>query len=105
MHVAPAYEMIGRMQLVKVAVVQAGGILFDAEAAIAKAERLLAEAAGAELVVFPEAFIGGYPKGQDFGARIGSRTPEGRKTFRRYYDGAIDVPGPAITRLCEAARA
>jgi len=54
-HVAPAYEMIGRMKLVKVAVVQAGGILFDAEAAIAKAERLLAEASGAELVVFPEA--------------------------------------------------
>jgi nitrilase len=104
-HVVFAYEMIGRMKFVKVAVVQAGGILFDAEAAIAKAERLLAEASGAELVVFPEAFIGGYPKGQDFGARVGARTPEGRKTFRRYYDGAIDVPGPATARLGEAARA
>ena len=72
-HVAAAYEMIGRMRFVKVAVVQAGGILFDAEAAIAKAERLLAEASGAELVVFPEAFIGGYPKGQDFGARVGGK--------------------------------
>ena len=50
-HVVFAYEMIGRMKFVKVAVVQAGGILFDAEAAIAKAERLLAEASGAELVV------------------------------------------------------
>ena len=93
------------MKLVKVAVVQAGGILFDAEAAIGKAERLLAEASGAELVVFPEAFIGGYPKGQDFGARVGARTPEGRKTFRRYYDGAIDVSGPATARLGKAARA
>jgi len=93
------------MDLVKVAVVQAGGVLFDAEAAIAKAERLLAEAAGTQLVVFPEAFIGGYPKGQDFGARVGARTPEGRKTFRRYYDGAVDVPGPATGRLGEAARA
>ncbi len=93
------------MKLVKVAVVQAGGILCDAEAGIAKTERLLAETAGADLVVFPEAFIGGYPKGHDFGARVGSRTPEGRKTFRRYYDGSIDVPGPATDRLGEAVRA
>lgn len=93
------------MDMVKVAVVQAGGILFDTAAAIAKAERLLAETAGAQLVVFPEAFIGGYPKGHDFGARVGSRSPEGRKTFRRYYDGAIDIPGSATERLGEAARA
>jgi nitrilase len=90
---------------VKVAVVQGGGILFDAEAGTAKAERLLVETAGADLVVFPEAFIGGYPKGHDFGARVGSRTLEGRKTFRRYYDGSIDVPGPATERLGESARA
>ena len=93
------------MKLVKVAVVQAGGILFDAETGTAKAERLLGETAGADLIVFPEAFIGGYPKGHDFGARVGSRTPEGRKAFRRYYDGSIDVPGPATERLGEAARA
>jgi nitrilase len=93
------------MQLVKVAVVQSGGILFDSEAATAKAERLLANTAGAELVVFPEAFIGGYPKGYDFGARVGSRTAEGRQTFRHYYEGSIEVPGPATERLGEAARA
>lgn len=93
------------MEPVKVAVVQAGGVLYDAEAAVAKAERLLGEMAGAQLVVFPEAFLGGYPKGQDFGARVGWRTPEGRKEFRRYYEGAIDVPGPETARLTEAARA
>ncbi len=92
------------MPCVSAAVVQAGGILYDAEAGIAKAERLLAEAHGAQLIVFPEAFVGGYPKGQDFGARVGSRTPEGRKQFRRYYEGAIDVPGPATERLGEAVR-
>jgi nitrilase len=97
--------MIDLMSSVKVAVIQAAGILYDPEAAVDKAERLLAEAAGAQLVVFPEAFLGGYPKGQDFGARVGSRTPEGRKAFRRYYEGAIDVPGPATRRLGEAARA
>jgi len=90
---------------VRVAVVQAGAILFDPDASLAKAERLITEAAGAKLIVFPEAFIGGYPKGADFGARVGSRTPEGRKLFRRYFEGAIDVPGPATERLGEAARA
>jgi nitrilase len=93
------------MSSITIAAVQAGSILYDSEASVAKAERLMTDAAGARLVVFPEAFIGGYPKGQDFGARVGSRTPGGRKAFRRYYEGAIDVPGPATERLGEAARA
>jgi len=94
------------MPLVRVAVVQAGSLLFDSEATLAKAERLIAEAAGsgAKLLVFPEAFVGGYPKGADFGARVGSRTPEGRKLFRRYFEGAVDVPGPATAQLGEAAK-
>jgi nitrilase len=91
--------------LVKVAVVQAGAVAFDPVRSIEKLERLLEEADGARLVVFPEAFVGGYPKGEDFGARVGSRTPEGRRLFRRYYEGAIDVPGPLTDRLGEAARA
>jgi nitrilase len=92
---------------VTVAVVQAGAVLFSSEASIAKAEGLAAEAAGrgARLVVFPEAFAGGYPKGEDFGARVGSRTAEGRKLFRRYFEGAMDVPGPGIERLGETAKA
>src|ERR1051325_1958302 len=94
------------MNSVQAAVVQAGAVLFDGDACIAKAEALIAEASagGARLVVFPEAFIGGYPKGEDFGARVGSRTPEGRQLFRRYYESAIEVPGPATVRLGEAAR-
>src|ERR1700689_3792531 len=94
------------MSATRVAVLQAGSILFDSGATLTKAERLIAEAAagGARLVVFPEGFVGGYPKGADFGARVGSRTPEGRKLFRRYFEDAIDVPGPATVRLGEAAR-
>lgn len=60
-----------------------------------KAERLLAEAAGygSQLVVFPEAFVGGYPRGSSFGAAIGNRTPKGREDFRKYHASAINVPG------------
>lgn len=91
---------------VRVAVVQAGSVLFDREATLSKAERLIAEAAakGAQLVVFPEAFLGGYPKGEDFGARVGTRSAEGRKLFRRYFENAMDVPGPDTARLAEAAK-
>jgi hypothetical protein len=55
-------------------------------------------------VVFPEAFVGGYPKGIDSGARLGKRGPEGREEFRRYYESAIDLPGPDAARLGEVAR-
>src|SRR5215813_4303010 len=95
------------MNCTRVAVAQAGSVLFDNEASLVKAEACIAKAAatGARLVLFPEAFLGGYPKGEDFGARVGSRTPEGRALFRRYHEGAIDVPGPATNRLGQAARA
>ncbi|MCB1989158.1 MAG: nitrilase, partial [Burkholderiaceae bacterium] len=60
------------------AVAQTATVLFDTAATVAKAETLMAEAAarGAQVLVFPEAFIGGYPKGADFHIFIGARTPE-----------------------------
>ena len=64
-----------------------------------------AAAAGSKLAVFPEAFLGGYPKGADFGTLLGSRSEEGRAQFRRYYENAIEVPGPVTERLGAAARA
>lgn len=56
---------------------------------------MLAEAAGygAQIVVFPEAFVGGYPRGSNFGVTIGNRTAKGKEEFRKYYASAIDVPG------------
>jgi len=94
------------MKQFRAAVVQAGAVPFDWEASVEKACRLTAEAAnkGAALAVFPEAFISVYPKGLDFGSRIGSRTPEGREQFRRYWASAIEVPGPATEALGKAAR-
>jgi len=89
----------------RVAVVQAGSIPFDADACIDKAVRLIGEAAagGAKVIVFPEAFITGYPKGLDYGLVIGARDPAGREEFRIYLDSAIEVPGPQTQRLGEAA--
>ena len=93
-------------QNVKVAVVQTGSSLFDTEATLQKFEQLTLDAArqGAELAVFPEAFIGGYPKGMDFGARVGQRSDEGREWFARYYRQSISIPGPETERMGEIAR-
>jgi nitrilase len=94
------------MDLFRVAVVQAGSVPFDRERSTAKALDLIGQAigSGARLIVFPEAFISGYPKGADFGARVGMRSPEGRKSFRTYFEGAITVPGPEVNQLASAAR-
>lgn len=67
-------------------------------------ERILAfeaeiAASGAALVVMPEALLGGYPKGEIFGTRLGYRLPEGREAYARYYRNAIDVPGPETDAL------
>lgn len=55
--------------------------------------------AGAALVVMPEALLGGYPKGETFGTRLGYRLPEGREAFARYHANAIDVPGAETEAL------
>ncbi len=90
----------------RAAVVQAGSVPFDSQRSVEKACRMMAEAArqGVKLVVFPEAFISAYPKGLDFGARVGMRFPEGREDFRRYFESAIEVPSPAVEALAGAAR-
>lgn len=58
-----------------------------------------AVAEGAQLLLLPEAYIGGYPRLAGFGATVGQRTDAGRDDFRRYWEQAIDIPGPAIERL------
>jgi nitrilase len=84
------------MKPFRAAVVQASPVVFDTPRTLEKLADLAADAArqGARLALFPEAFVSAYPKGLDFGARVGSRTAEGREQFRRYYESAIDVPGP-----------
>lgn len=91
---------------VKVAVIQAAPVLFDREASVDKACRLTHEAAGqgAQLVLFPEAFVPAYPRGLSFGAVVGSRSAQGRRTWQRYWANAVDVPSPATDVLGEAAR-
>jgi predicted amidohydrolase len=84
---------------VRAAVVQAATTVFDSVGAVGLVERWAAQAAaeGVQLAVFPEAFVGGYPKGSTFGAVVGARTDAGREEFGRYFDAAVTVPGTACT--------
>jgi nitrilase len=86
------------------AVAQIGSFPDDPLATAEKAAATLREAAakGARLVVFPEALLGGYPKGASFGAPIGMRRPEGREAFRRYHAAAIDLDGPEVAVIAAA---
>lgn len=79
-----------------VAVVQAGTSLFDTPRTLERmaAHCETARRQGVELAVFPEAYVGGYPKGLDFGARMGSRTAQGREDYLRYWRSAIELDGP-----------
>ncbi len=93
------------MDKVTAAVIQAGTPVFDTKRTLEKIEAYCEEAAraGAELVVFPEAFLGGYPKGLGFGAHVGSRSAEGREEFRRYYEAAISLAGDEMVQLGSVA--
>lgn len=86
----------------RAAAVQAAPVFLDTAATIAKSSDLIAEAGahGAKLVVFPEVFVPGYPYWN------WTMTPvAGSPWFERLFKAAIDIPGPEIDALCEAARA
>jgi nitrilase len=91
--------------IVKACVAQVGAVPFDVPASVSKAEEWIAKAGaeGCQIVVFPEAFIAGYPKGADFDISIGRRTERGRDEFRRYFEASITVPGPETQRLAQSA--
>ena len=88
------------------AVVQAAARPFDREAAVDEVCTTTARAAadGAELVLFPEAYVGGYPWGLAFGTAVGGRSEAGRRGWQRYWSTAVRVPGPAVDQMAEAAR-
>jgi len=79
---------------------------FNIETTLEKIFLFIDEAAkdSAQLIVFPEATIGGYPKHHTFGTAVGERTQEGRILFEEYSNGAITVPGPEIDKLAQKSR-
>jgi nitrilase len=85
----------------KVAVVQDAPIFFDKVATLQKVQTIAKQYAkeGCNLIVFPESFVPGYPRGFSFGATIGSRTDEGRQHYADYYNNSFDLETDDLTRL------
>jgi nitrilase len=97
-------DSTGQPSVFKVAAVQAAPVFLDREATVEKGCALIAEvaAAGARLAVFPETWIPGYP----VWANADSRWNYGpsKKLYGQLYRNSVEVPGPAVDRLREAAR-
>lgn len=94
------------MAKITVAVAQSCSQQGDLERTLDKLEELVkdAAAAGARFCVFPEAFIGGYPKFSTFGAEVGVRATAGRDEFLNYFNSAIIIPSPATDRISRLAK-
>ena len=90
---------------VRVCVVQDNPVFFDMDKTIEKLRNIVTENArkGCELIVFPESFIPGYPRGFSFGAVIGSRSEEGRKLYAHYVQNSIDLEGKELKILEQIA--
>ncbi|CAF1258084.1 unnamed protein product [Adineta steineri] len=81
------------MTKLTVAVCQCACQQFDFDKTLTHLQKYSKEAAakGAQLALFPEAFIGGYPRYSHFGATIGHRTDGGRKQFLSYHQAAMPL--------------
>lgn len=91
---------------VKVCLVQDSPVFFDKEKTLKKVEVLTTKYAkeGSQLIVFPESFIPGYPRGFSFGATVGSRTSEGRQLYADYYKNSMSLEGKDLKRLEDLAK-
>lgn len=91
---------------VKVGLVQDSPIFFNKEKTLDKLENIVMENAvkGCQLLVFPESFVPGYPRGFDFGAKIGSRTQEGKALYAEYYENSISLDGKDMERLLQISK-
>ena len=89
-----------RLPAVRVAAVQAAPVFLDRDKTLDKLESLVADAAaqGAELVVFGEAFVSGFPI---WGAVLAP--VDQHELHLRLFESAITVPGPHAQRLGRVA--
>ena len=85
----------------KMAAIQAASVLFDKDACVEKAGKLIAEAGkeGADIVAFGETWLPGYPFWIESGV-----TDLTWEASANYLENAIVIGGPETDALCDAAR-
>ena len=91
---------------VKVCVVQDSPVFFDKKKSLDKLEQLVIKhsAKGVQLMLFPESFIPGYPRGFSFGTVIGKRSEAGKKLYAEYHKNSIDLESADLKRLTSIAK-
>ena len=91
---------------IKVCLVQDNPAFFDNEKTLQKMEHIIRQNAknGCKLIVFPESFLPGYPRGFSFGAVVGSRTDAGRQLFTKYTKASILLDGKEMNHLVQLAK-
>lgn len=96
-------KVLGGLPAVKVAIVQKSPAFMNRDASLERAERHIAEAGaeGAQLVVFPEVWLAGYPYWTD---GWDSQADAFVKERVRFFDEAIVVPSEDTERLGAAAK-
>lgn len=52
-----------------------------------------------DILLLPEAFIGGYPRGTSFGSKVGGRSTDGREEYAQYFEKAVDL-GDTVGENC-----
>ena len=98
----PAKPVLGGREKVKVAIAQKSPVFMNLDASVERAESLILEAGrnGAQLVVFPEAWLAGYPYWTEGWDSALPQWAGGRILFR---DNALVVPGASRTRCARRA--
>ncbi|RLL55605.1 carbon-nitrogen hydrolase family protein [Mariprofundus sp. EBB-1] len=89
----------------KIAIVQESSILLDRKKTIEKAVLMIDQAVanGAEMVIFPEAFISGYPA-WIWRLRPGGDWDLNESLHARLLDSAVDLNSDQLMPLCEIAK-
>lgn len=99
---SPAPTVLHGRDHVRVAIVQTAPVYLDLDRSVTKACRKIAEAAagGAELVVFSETWLAGYPYWDE---GWNSQAEPWMRVRERFFDNALRIPSPQFERLAQAA--
>ncbi len=93
--------------MVHIAAVQAAPVYMNLERSLAKALNLIAEAAmkRAQLIVFPETWLPGYPAWLDHCRDVALwDNPVVKKLYAKLVDNSVTIPGPVTEIIAATAR-